>query len=125
MINANELRIGNWVDGGLNGELFYQIKASDFLNTNFEITKPVYLTNKIIESIFKQDKIYKYRYYLDSFVIHRTLVDFSLPENKENLCWQLSLDHAEYLRICIRYMHQLQNLYFALTGTELIYTPKK
>jgi hypothetical protein len=48
MINANELRISNWVDGGVNGSLYYRVKASDFVNTDFTKTKPIELTEDIL-----------------------------------------------------------------------------
>ena len=119
MISANELRIGNWIAdrGGKEWQIdhwetkekvaskppsiFNGIEFKGHSFTEYlEFLQPIYLTEKlIIDSGFR--KIDKYTYVKNNIFIHRRKVGFKKG------------------KLLIKYMHQLQNLYFALTNTEL------
>ena len=112
-MKAKELRIGNLVNVD---EKAYKISVGDLYNLeNYSknyghLYKPIPLTEewlirfgfekKIINERTLKQTIYKSKYYYIS------LIDF-----------RLSIDGKIYHKI--DFVHQLQNLYFALTGEEL------
>lgn len=119
MIKANELRIGNFI---LEGGKFYEIRHSDFevadLNYNSETQSfyitgdPIPLTPEILEQCgFEQSANAND----DSLVFSNNF--FVIDLYSSEMC--LENAWAEALCIEIKYLHQLQNLYFALTGKEL------
>ena len=112
MIQANELRIGNWVQ---------RFDGSVFQVTKFDIFQlheiPLYLNPKPIP------------------ITEEWLLKLGFEERK-NLIFTYSFPNKKYAytifgdnedgfsitllyKIEIKYVHQLQNLYFALTGEEL------
>ncbi len=106
MIQANELRIGNWV------------KDAEYLSDNYMVVRmvssdldarPIPLTPKILEKA-------GFRY--KNFTHNLNKLSICLPGNSYK-------DGRTYFNSwCIiegipNSLHQLQNLYFALTGTEL------
>jgi len=123
-MKANELRIGNWI---IEDETIYsygisktkrQISLNDFRVSDdnwsdlWDMFKPIPLTEEILLKCgFEKDKknnsfnIYKHKYY-DLFfrIFDGGAISFCL--------------NNEY--VLIKYLHQLQNLYFALTNEELI-----
>lgn len=122
-MNAQELRIGNyvnWVDRKSDARI---LNLADFnivcdsLNNNEPYFKPIPLTEeRLLEFGFEiKDKNYSlnvggelFRYAIkDGFVIWKT---------HRNL-WQMNEYTNNYTQY--EYIHQLQNLYFALTGEEL------
>jgi len=126
MIQANELRIGNWVlnkryksgykmqiesigEFGLNVEVGY-----DGLNPiidddcGFNECEPIPLT---------EEWLLKF-----GFEIHED----GYITCSNGYQWILHLDNEfefEALKIIVLYVHQLQNLYFALTNEELTFKP--
>src|SRR5690349_14348739 len=107
-ISANELRIGNWLLDG-NGN-YYQFEVADFalLSTRPDTTEcnPIPLTPEILTAagfIKSAD---------DRFYGH----DFQ-PIYHIQSGYYGAVGMPLYFKM--RYLHQLQNLYFALTGTEL------
>jgi hypothetical protein len=123
MIQANELRIGNYVNEYnvgvlqarildfeciLNGDINYQsIELTDYwlINFGFKIIDKKYSLNYCGESmkfgILETDV-------KNPFILYfHGRFGFNINEGRRN---------GDY---CIKYIHQLQNLYFALTGKEL------
>lgn len=130
MINANELRIGNWVKSLIpHGGDFVKFKRFDedlkiaffyneLIGAYIEHIQPIPLTPEILEkcgikglhtkklhSIFKLSPIKEGGYSVHVGTIYTTI---TIQECKIQ---------------DIQHLHQLQNLYFALTGEELNYTP--
>jgi hypothetical protein len=116
-MNAQELRIGNLV---MFGELRHECKPCDILNlyqseiAKREISeyKPIPLTEEwLLKFGFKKiNHIHGYSFY-------------SLSKSKKNTChiaiYNTQTTYMGYsVNHCI-YVHQLQNLYFTLTGEEL------
>lgn len=118
-MEAKELRIGNWVRGFI-GEFPISAHAINELDNNpdYEVLKPVPLTGdrlvafgvkKINNSMFRMGAI--------TFQFH---TDMSLEAMQER-------DIKDGFRICLNgkficnlfYIHEIQNLYYALTGEEL------
>lgn len=130
-MKATELRIGNYYQyAGDSGIVYTQVQAikynqfgllSDFDGTNFEICKPIPLTEEWFllfgfeklpndEFFFKRHKIEVFKYSKGNF--------FLLGGN--HITYGIGLhDIWQGMEINIQYVHQLQNLYFALTGEEL------
>jgi hypothetical protein len=118
MIQANELRIGNWIKHDPSYVENQNFIVSDIRTyrektvNGIEIDDclPIPLTEKIL---LKAGFIKKR--------ISLTFNEFSFyNEDLENV--YIDLDQGQCLSgICIKvkYLHQLQNLYFALTGIEL------
>ena len=122
-MKAQELRIGNYYQyAGDSGIVYTQVQAikynqfgllSDFDGTNFEICKPIPLTEEwLLKFGFKahtyEDEVFGYFLndfgYINEYQFRiRNFIDFEgiiIPK-------------------AIKTVHQLQNLHFALTGEEL------
>jgi hypothetical protein len=122
-MKANELRVGNWVKGPL-GELckvtqlghekyseYIGAKGDGFFGQNgFE---PIPLTPEILVKAGFEWSIYHQGFYKQDFV-------FVLHEYEDGFRFKL-FRSSQYLGVKINHLHQLQNLYFALTGKELTF----
>lgn len=119
-MKAEELRIGNWVmtDTGST----YQIELSDFYDWyndhnsheygNYVL--PISLTEEwLLKFVFeKRDN----RYYKDRYMIEQGLSQFF----DNGMSFRITINNAQSVHAnSIKYVHQLQNLYYALTGEEL------
>lgn len=128
MVKASELRVGNWIiagDTNLHGqveiinkpmnEVWLVVPETDYDSWDFDFDQvlPIPLTPDILEQCgFKELSPTKYRY--NNLIIRRSQ----------------ALTRWYYLRAggwstTIESLHKLQNLYFALTGEEIIYQPIK
>lgn len=115
MIQANELRLGNWVTiTGVPIQLT-QKKIAFILEEDNSTTRcsPIPLTPEILERCgFEKGCLVKE-------LNNEWMIYYN------NGMW-LQVEKAEHPYICerkdlfhIKYLHQLQNLYYALTGSEL------
>lgn len=123
MINANDLRIGNWVKL-LQTDIFIQIGLSNFYEmydheqnddyTYCEHLIPIPLSPEILEKCgFKKKENISYSSGMPTpFMVFR-IDDFTFNTHQE-LWW-----YNGVLKNQPKYIHQLQNLYFSLTGQEL------
>lgn len=131
MINKTEIRLGNWVIENKNGNDCYAqiegIKLVDAENTNciietqyqttpIEYISPIPLTEEILlkcgfENIYKSE----YRNKFDHNKLLYIGYDFSLCEDKSMEGFRY---YGKYISH-IKYLHQLQNLYWCLCGEEL------
>ena len=122
-MKATELRIGNWVrwnyEESSEGNVYpveYGYELDDIKN-NPNIVKPIPLTEEwLIRFGFELDKEYD----------EGGLVDYRLTLMKNSLefvsFWnseELNGINQPQTRVDVKHVHQLQNLYFALTGQEL------
>lgn len=117
-MQANELRIGNWIKHLKEEETVWSTQSPDGINSMPEgWYEPILIT---------EEWLVKFRWKKDNYELHwienkgielwtkrcmpkdRWVYDVSIGElfKGEHLCY-------------IKYVHQLQNLYFALTGEEL------
>lgn len=117
MIAAEEIRIGNWLKLGKEYTRVYQILYSIVTGQSInhadykeEFFEPIPLTPEILIGCgFKKAPIAENTFAIDSFFYDVETLSF---------CWDdESITHWE--SIDIKYLHQLQNLYFALTNKEL------
>ena len=125
-ITAREFRIGNWITvmGSLptqvTAEHLYMMetyKPIDPKEANYtEMTEPILLTEEWLlkfgfKSVGKLHPTFKLRNYL--------LEENMMREGKYFLRQIINKSDSLCLSGEIKYVHQLQNLYFSLTGTEL------
>jgi hypothetical protein len=118
MIDARELRIGNWVDDSKG--ILYQIEKSDFEFKNFNITTPIPLTTEILVKcgFYSKYKSVHMQWNIGGFYLHQK----SDENDAHELIPEEQVFYYEFMYE-IKYLHQLQNLYYALTGIELNYQP--
>lgn len=144
MINVQELRVGNWVDftgnGGygkvisINGEAFqdnvYLECEESFEWAEYKNLTPIPLTPEVLIAVrFMKDGFGSYNMDIEMFSCSLNQLSFSgdylyLRQGKSDKRHEDSLVviwNKDLMKIF--YLHQLQNLYFALTGQELNYTP--
>ena len=116
MIKANELRIGNWVigheDEALQLESISPFELGIF-NFRWEWLKYIKLIPLTEEILLKCGAVKKDKY----FEFKETLLRLTF----NNGLWHCSIgdDKHGFMFRFIKYLHQLQNLYFALTADEL------
>jgi hypothetical protein len=109
MIKSNECRIGNWVDDRWTNsrrrltleDFAREYKDQDFFNQ----IHPIYFTNEVLQKCGFEDRDGYYK-----------LPDFSFRCYFEG--GKLFVEFGEY-RTSLKYLHQLQNLYFAHMDEEL------
>jgi hypothetical protein len=116
MIEARELRIGNWVQWDDPSHEQVQVESISYINhTNH---RQYFVNGGIIDDFLA---IPLSTYWLERFTIDQYGAYYQAGADS----WSLVDDSGDgvtiYLGSC-KYVHQLQNLYFALTGTELEFT---
>jgi hypothetical protein len=133
IIKDEEIRVGNWlVYEGYKGKKFVKVTdifngGINMINDNYEVSpeydlaqlQPIPLTPEILEKCgFVQNLLTAFRLtiaYLTNLYLHNDEGD------KYNTAIECMDGDAAfmYLPSEIKYLHQLQNLYFALTNQEL------
>lgn len=121
-MNANELRIGNLIKYISTGKIeevkdiiTYDKRQANINNVNISDCEPIELTEEwLIKFGFqygfgKTEKLY----------LSIPCIEFYLWGNKIDNFSSCTLIINKSNEITIKYVHQLQNLYFALTETEL------
>ena len=125
MIKAHELRVGNWVNAPnflvydvistaeMNDLSYYRIIEVSENYGNNQLYEPIGLTPKILEKCGLNNVWIK-----ESWMIVEDRSDlelFGYAMKVRNASHTKEIEFAYF-----KYLHQLQNLYFALTGEELI-----
>ena len=104
-LKANELRIGNWVYDNFNDEC-YPVPLSMITEAKDQLS-PIPLTEEWLVKLGFVSNPYEDRYEKGDFHIHCDKTKGFLD------LWVTNC------RLDLQHVHQLQNLYFALTGKEL------
>ena len=110
MIKANELRIGNWIYNPLQ-QIPFRVDFTALSNVYYDnkLDKPRYEPIPLTEEILlKCGFEKKFPFYVKGNIEVRIMGN-SMP------CWVSS----RFVTTKDQHLHQLQNLYFALTGEEL------
>jgi hypothetical protein len=115
-MKANELRIGNWLNWyskyHRNGYFDKQLEIDDFTQTDLSSARPIPLTEEWLLKFGFEEEYSQltniYKYFLPN-------TPFGYCQGKFNVFTQTGCFSVE-----TKHVHQLQNLYFALTGEELI-----
>lgn len=111
-MKASELRIGNFVRNNMNGEILIPcdilcdgINTENFEGLNYGFIEPIPLTEEwLLKFGFEITGNFQTK---DRFQTHK----------QDGIIW---FEHG-YIVVELQYVHQLQNLYFALTGEELTF----
>lgn len=115
-MNTNELRIGNILTDLTTGKpvRFKSFAVLSFVAINQSAYAPIQLTKDILLKcgFEKYDEIYEIK--AGSTMLSLT-APHTLGEWQNCFCWV----YDQYKLVHIPSLHQLQNLYFALTGEEL------
>jgi hypothetical protein len=138
MMEANELRIGNYVsdihsdDGAWKvvslGERIchYGNYPSNIYKSKYENLRPIELTEQwLLDFGFEKGKNnwFHLRYSSETEVCE---IGFNLNSGRFII---INLDEDDHVPVCagytVEYVHQLMNIYFSLTQTELQLTAKK
>lgn len=119
MIAANELRIGNLVKLETGKIVPINISGISAINAGYLRVYQTPLTPEILEKCgfnykeLNHNKIWIKSLNVFGFSINLYVHDEKIFFSPFELNWEIE----------IKYLHQLQNLYFALTGTELEFKP--
>lgn len=124
MLQANELRVGNWVD---NDGYYQQIHFTDIADLSTgcggaHLYKPVVLTPEILEKAgFVKEVRRDYGgdpfvvYFFDGVDIH----EGNSPDEFNYATYVKGATSSFKAGIGVKWVHHLQNLIHSLTGTEL------
>lgn len=124
MIDPHELRIGNWVKVGTIESIVDYLHLGSIglqgnaIINNFQQVDPIPLTPEILEKCGFENGGYD--------MIFWSIGDFEISGVYDSKEQQYYFGVAYYdgkISVEIKSLHQLQNLYFALTRTELNYSP--
>ena len=135
-MKANELRIGNHIiNDGCVCEILHlyggtynycrlkTLQGGDIVAL-YDLIKPIPLTHELLEKCGFSDKDYKSGYIGIEIKAGGMITDFVLTkpqvlgEFQKQFCWEYTAGNIPFF-LKLEYLHQLQNLYFALTGEEL------
>ena len=105
MIKTEELRIGNWVLHDGKPVQVEKLENDGQINNNFAFFDPIPLTEEILLKCGFEHGFSGFKY-----------EDFRASDMADNGVIQIEFGNVS---IGIKYLHKLQNLYFALTGKEL------
>ena len=112
-MKAPELRIGNWINE--KGKLKQVYSVSNHNAKDYSKLKPTPLTEEwLLKFGFEKDECEFSNTEWSKYVPHASMSFYET----ENGYQRLFDDHYD-VGIEIKYVHQLQNLYFALVGEEL------
>ena len=119
-MKANELRIGNWVNviswdwSDFNGETDIDIKELEVIDSGFANVVGIPLTEEWLIRFEEVEKAPFDDDIKDYYLIKRCGFFDIIYEDDDNIY----IDFGDALKK-VKYLHQLQNLYFALTNEEL------
>jgi len=127
MIQVNELRIGNKFGFFHNNQLYATCKVSkigkSFEETEFENDYKGFSIDGSLEAIPITieilNKLKAVKVYYDKNIYQISLVIFCWHSEYGLCIWYAQNDCILYGSIHFNYLHQLQNIYFDLTGKEL------
>jgi hypothetical protein len=109
-LQANELRIGNWVEHNQPKRGYYTTVQKSTFSVNVEkLFKPIPITERWLLSFGFQKGRFDYL---------KNNLEISKLNNGIFDAYCTDLESSVFISE-IKYVHQLQNLYFALTGEEL------
>lgn len=120
-MNLNELRSGNWVGVSAYGfEPIKQWSPFDFIKIHEKDVSGIPLTEEwLVKFGFNSTTELVLNEVCKGFGIEIDEFTWLCINNKDASLMDITDKHVILLHNPIKYIHQLQNLYFALTGEEL------
>lgn len=120
MINLQELRIGNWIEFSAYGSQFIQVDKLDNLEEHHYSYIPITEEWLVKFGFVKKEKTNLYLISIHKFNLKKMCVYLDVNDCTIAMVDYFSnLEKSELFPLNYKYVHQLQNLYFALTQTEL------
>jgi hypothetical protein len=120
-VKAQELRIGNWVELKNSGRLKVDADNIGDVVNNPAIFNPIPLSPEVLTAC-GFEKIGEDGYIIYEFEDEKNPNEgFRVEYEGEGYAYYYPSNTA--MDVQINYLHQLQNLYYCLTGEELNYTP--
>ena len=125
-MKATDLRIGNWISHMDHSDIWedeqLQIQAFDYYSFEDEV-KPIPLSDEWLVKLGLEKHSVDDFYFIDlgEYILQVVVNGFSGTLEKDSN-WFVSINTgfgSQPVTITKRYVHQIQNLYFALTGEEL------
>ena len=116
MIQAKELRIGNWIidhEADSSVSIYWQIEEISKDGIKFRNSSSWISNNYIIPIELTEEWLLKFGFKKKGFGFDKTKITIS----KRRKCFVYAVPNVGYK--VFQYVHQLQNLYFSLTGKEL------
>ena len=111
-MEIREIRVGNYYQWYADGKYYnYQIEAKDFANDNYKNFEPIKLTEEWLVKLGFTDE--------GDFFMNELQKDLVIYYDEGKVQIGSDFGTVESNLNHIHYVHQLQNLYSALTGTEL------
>ena len=127
MIKTNELRIGNIVFLNDKQKVWEIMDGFDIDEmTENSSVDPIALTEKWLFDLGFNSQYKKGWIGIDVRHSNGTTTDFVLSYPQRMGMWQtfFAFEYDSFRFVELKYVHQLQNLYFALTGSELVFSTK-
>ena len=123
-MKANDLRIGNWYKGDCLAQQYWQITAQEILDFYDDpiddYFQPIEITKEWLLKFGFEFSIDTW--YLKGFALWET--ECGDEKGNEGIGLFYELRQYGMMDRHIKYVHELQNLYFALTQEELQYESK-
>jgi hypothetical protein len=117
-MDAKELRIGNLIMWEGNHHKISSINSNGFVSITKKNLEPSrFLIQKTKPIKLTEEWLVKFGFEIDWIISHKDEY-FNLFQESENYYYSADMHH--YTSVKMMHVHQLQNLYFALTGEELI-----
>ena len=121
-MKANEFRVTNFVN--YNGEMFpiifigldfvVLIRKDQSFTVKLDRIKPIQVTEDILKYFgAKYKNEYWFEFHTYGIIKHTTFIEF------------YSSVEGDFICNSVKYLHELQNLYFALTGSELVFSTER
>lgn len=111
-MESKELRVGNvykWYADGT--YYYYKVEEKDFMSDNLKNFEPVELTDEVLLKCgFKKVDDYEFYFPTDTISFTYNIANKYISINDYNI---------QDFELKVKYLHQLQNLYWCLTGKEL------
>lgn len=119
-MKASELRIGNWV---MDNSGYVLTDAELLMEISHEVgfVSPIPLTHELLERAGYRIATADFMTWdsKEKFVLYRHISNTSLIKDGEENIYRLTPGDVGVKDVKLLYLHQLQNLFYALTGEEL------
>jgi hypothetical protein len=119
-LKASDLRVGNWVELKNSGFIKIDIDNIGDVVSNLAIFKPIELTPELLEKAGFEYHSQERKYEI-AIEYHKKIGDrfghiekWTIGSKSE---YKMSVGDHRF--VTLKYVHQLQNLYYVLTGQEL------
>ena len=118
VLKATDIRIGNWYKGDCTNQENHQITEKDITDLFYDPLDDYFCAIPLTEEILLKcgyELMIETEYTVNTYAINDSVRLWNINGNFTELIYEINGRKS----IQIKHLHQLQNLYFALTGEEL------